>query len=99
MLRDPASPKGFLWRLKVGSSHLKSKYYYYIHNIGSKYYFCNKKFIKTNLTPQYKKNYFAYSINISNLQQNEIEQIKKEIDLCKTDLIKTKKVRINLKIG
>ena len=91
MLRDPTSPKGFLWRLKVGSSHLKSKYYYYIHNIGSKYYFCNKKFIKTNLTPQYKKNYFAYSINISNLQQNEIEQIKKEIDLLQDRLNKNKK--------
>ena len=41
-------------------------------------------------------------MNMPNTQQNniqnEFEQIKKEI-YCKTDLRKTKKVRINFKMG
>ena len=56
----------------------------------------NKKFIKKNLPPQYKKLFFGgYSINMPNpLQnniQNEIEQINKEINLLQDRLKKNEK--------
>ena len=49
------------------------------------------------------KNFFWYSINMFNLKQNEkqneIEQIKKEINLLQEKLKKTKKNGINFKTG
>ena len=71
----------------VRSSHLRSKYY-----------FCREifviKFIKKIYHPR-KNFFFGYSINMSNLQQNniqnEIEQIKKQIDLLQDRLKKNEK--------
>ena len=58
----------------------------------------NKKFIKKNLPPQYKKILFGYSIKMSNPQQNNIqnetEQIKKEINLLQDRKKKNEKSQI-----
>ena len=53
-----------------------------------------KKNYKKSLPPQYKKIFFfGYSINIPNLQQNEIEQIKKNANLLQNILPQAKKER------
>ena len=67
-------------------------------HLGSKYYFCREIFVIKFITKIYhprKIFFFGYSINMSNLQQNniqnEIEQIKKQIDLLQDRLKKNEK--------
>ena len=53
-----------------------------------------KKIIKKVYHPSIKKFFFfGYSINIPNLQQNEIEQIKKNANLLQNILPQAKKER------
>ena len=58
--------------------------------------FYMKKFIKKNYQTSIIFFFFVYSINMPNTQQNniqnEIQQIKKEIDLLQDRLKKTKKL-------
>ena len=77
-------------------------------HLRSKCYFCRKIFIikklLKNLPPQYNFFVCVQSINIPNLQQNniqnEIEQIIKEIDLMQIDrLTKNEKSQNQFKIG
>ena len=67
-------------------------------HLGSKYYFCREIFVIkfiTKINHPRKIFFFGYSINMSNLQQNniqnEIEQIKKQIDLLQDRLKKNEK--------